>query len=422
MRVLLVGNGGREHALAWKLSKSPLLGLLEWAPGNGGAELPVRVVPIASDDVQGLLAHARATRPGLVVVGPEVPLSLGFADALIAEGVPVFGPVQAAARLESSKRFAKEFFLRHNIPTAQHWSFTDGPAALEWVAAYRGEYPLVVKADGLAAGKGVLICETQAQAKEAVEQIMVRREFGGAGETVVIEEFLRGEEASLLAFCDGERAVLMPPARDHKRAFDGDKGPNTGGMGAFCPSPSVDVALQRQVLETVMLPTLRGMAAEGSPFRGVLYAGLMLTEQGPKVLEFNCRFGDPETQVVLPRLDCDLLPILLACAKGRLDEVEVTWARGSCATVVLCSKGYPGDYPKGLEIRGLEEAGAEPGVVVFHAGTRRDGDRVLTAGGRVLNVTAFGTTLAQARERAYAAAAKIRFDGMQFRNDIAGTR
>jgi len=421
MRVLLIGGGGREHALAWKLARSPLLSALDWAPGNGAVEPPSRPVALAAEDVEGLVAHARATRPDLVVVGPEVPLALGVTDLLLAEGIAVFGPTRAAARLESSKRFAKDFCLRHGIPSAGYWTFTEGAAARRWLGAYAGPYPLVLKADGLAAGKGVLICESEGEALDGIRRILEAREFGEAGGTLVVEEYLRGEEASLLAFCDGERAVLMPPARDHKRALDGDLGPNTGGMGAFCPSPAVGAELQRQVLETVILPTLRGMAAEGAPYRGVLYAGLMLTAQGPKVLEFNCRFGDPETQVVLPRLASDLLPVLRACAAGRLDEAEVAWAPQACVTVVLCSHGYPGSYPKGREISGLDEAARETGVVVFHAGTRREGPRLLTAGGRVLDVTALGDDLVTARDRAYAAASRIRFEGVQYRRDIAGS-
>lgn len=421
MRVLLVGAGGREHALAWKLARSPRLSALDWAPGNGAVEPPALSVAIAAEDVAGLVAHAKATRPGLVVVGPEVPLALGLADRLLAEGIPVFGPVSAAARLESSKAFAKDFFRRHAIPSAGYWTFTDGAEARRWLEAYAGPFPLVLKADGLAAGKGVLICEDRAGALDGAARVLEAKEFGEAGHTLVVEEYLRGEEASLLAFCDGERAVLMPPARDHKRVHDGDLGPNTGGMGAFCPSPAVSPGLQRQVLETVLLPTLRGMAAGGAPYRGVLYAGLMLTAEGPKVLEFNCRFGDPETQVVLPRLASDLLPLLLACAAGRLDEVDVAWAADACVTVVLCSEGYPGSYPKGREITGVEEASRETGVVVFHAGTRREGERLVTAGGRVLDVTALGPDLATARDRAYAAASRIRFEGVQYRRDIAGS-
>ncbi len=420
MRVLLIGSGGREHALAWKLSKSPLLSRLDWAPGNGGLEPPAAAVPIPAENVQALAAYARETRPDLVVVGPEAPLALGLSDRLQADGIAVFGPSRGAARLESSKRFAKEFCLRHGIPAGGHWAFTEVGAARAWLDAYTGAFPLVLKADGLAAGKGVLICEDAAQAREALAAIMERREFGEAGDALVVEEFLEGEEASLLAFCDGTRAVLMPAARDHKRALDGDRGPNTGGMGAYCPSNHVGTELQGEVLRTIVLPALRGMASEGHPYRGVLYAGLMLTRSGPKVLEFNCRFGDPETQAVLPRLASDLLPILAGCARGELSPAAVEWARTACVTVVLCSGGYPGPYAKDKEIRGVEEAATVPGVVVFHAGTRREKDRLLTAGGRVLDVTALGHDLRTARSRAYEAAARIRFEGVQYRRDIAG--
>ncbi len=419
MRILLIGGGGREHALAWKLSQSPLLSRLDWAPGNGGAVPLCAAVPIAPEDVPALAAYAVKTHPDLVVVGPEAPLAMGLCDILEAEGIPAFGPGLRAAKLESSKRFAKDFCKRHGIPTSGYWVFSEAGAARSWLEAYQGPFPLVMKADGLAAGKGVLICKNEGEAREGIASVMERRDFGAAGDTLVIEEFLRGEEASVLAFCDGKMALLMPPARDYKRALDGDEGPNTGGMGAYCPSARVGKALQDEVLQQIIQPVLDGMAEEGAPFRGVLYAGLMLTESGPKVLEFNCRFGDPETQAVLPRLESDLLPVLMDCARGDLAGVELSWSRESSVAIVLCSEGYPARYPRGREIRGLAEAEKSMGVLVFHAGTKREGGRLLTTGGRVLNVAALAKDIATARRRAYEAAERIRFEGMHYRKDIA---
>jgi phosphoribosylamine--glycine ligase len=358
----------------------------------------------------------------LVVVGPEVPLAAGLGDRLAAAGIPCFGPTASAARLESSKAFAKEFCIRHGIPTAGYDLFTGADAAMTWAREYRGPFPVVLKADGLAAGKGVLICSNLQEVLAGVEQILVAREFGEAGDRLVVEEFLEGEEVSLLAFSDGESLLVMPPARDHKKAFDGDEGPNTGGMGAFCPSSHISPETVRELERDVLLKVIRGMASEGSPFRGVLYAGLMLTAGGPKVLEFNCRFGDPETQVVLPRLRGDLLPILKACAEGRLGGVMATWGPDVAITVALCSSGYPGPYERGHEITGLSEAEEVPGVTVFHAGTKRAGDRLLTNGGRVLNVTALAPDLEQARARAYDAAERIRFRGVRYRSDIGRPR
>ena len=419
MRILLIGGGGREHALAWKLSQSPLLSRLDWAPGNGAVVPLCASVPISPEDVDALVAHAVKTKPDLVVVGPEVPLALGISDILSKHGISVFGPSQNAAKLESSKRFAKEFCDRHNIPTSNYWAFDNAPAAYSWLASYGGPFPLVLKADGLAAGKGVLICKDAAEARGGIASVMEEKEFGSAGETLVVEEFLRGEEVSVLAFCDGKKALLMPPARDYKRALDHDDGLNTGGMGAYCPSSRVSKELQEEVVKKIMEPVLSGMAEEGAPFRGVLYAGLMLTESGPKVLEFNCRFGDPETQAVLPRISSDLLPVLMACARGDLSDVELSLSSESSVVVALCSEGYPGHYPKGREITGLAEAEKSMGVLVFHAGTKREGGRLLTAGGRVINVVALASDIATARRRAYEAAERIRFEGMHYRKDVA---
>lgn len=419
MRILLIGGGGREHALAWKLSQSPLLSRLDWAPGNGGVVPLCAAVSTAPEDVKGLVAYAANSRPDLVVVGPEVPLAMGISDMLAAEGIKVFGPNRQAARLEASKRFAKDFCKRHGIPTSDYWVFDNAGAANSWLESYKGRFPLVLKADGLAAGKGVLICNDASEAKEGIASVMERKEFGPAGDRLVIEEFLRGEEVSVLAFCDGKRALLMPAARDYKRALDRDEGLNTGGMGAYCPSARVGKALQGEVLKNIMEPVLSGMSKEGASYRGVLYAGLMLTESGPKVLEFNCRFGDPETQAVLPRLSSDLLPVLMACARGDLSDLELSWSEESSVAVVLCSEGYPGHYPKGREITGVAEAEKSMGVLVFHAGTKREGGRLLTSGGRVLNVVALASDVATARRRAYEAAERIRFEGMHYRKDIA---
>ena len=422
MRVLLVGSGGREHALAWKLRQSPRLGHLYWAPGNGGAGADDEVVPVKAEDVAGLVAFARDHAVALIVAGPEVPLAMGLTDAAAAAGIPCFGPTRAAARLESSKVFSKQFCDRQRIPQAPYTVWTDAKAASDYLRKYSGPFPLVLKADGLAAGKGVLICQNREEALEGAQRILALKEFGAAGDTMVAEAFLPGEEASLLVFCDGERAVPMPPARDFKRASDGDQGPNTGGMGAYCPATLMSEDLIDAAMGSVIRPTLAGMALEGSPFRGVLYAGLMLTGEGPKVLEFNCRFGDPETQVVLPRLDGDLVEICMACAQGRLDAGSVAWKKEAAVTVVLASGGYPGAYQTGKAITGLDEAGALPGVTVFHAGTKRQGGTAVTSGGRVLDVTVTGPTREEARARAYEAVAKIHFDGMHYRKDIAAAK
>ncbi len=422
MRVLLVGSGGREHALAWKLRQSPRLGHLYWAPGNGGAGADDEVVPVKAEDVAGLVAFARDHAVALIVAGPEVPLAMGLTDAAAAAGIPCFGPTRAAARLESSKVFSKQFCDRQRIPQAPYTVWTDAKAASDYLRKYGGPFPLVLKADGLAAGKGVLICQNREEALEGAQRILALKEFGAAGDTMVAEAFLPGEEASLLVFCDGERAVPMPPARDFKRASDGDQGPNTGGMGAYCPATLMSEDLIDAAMGSVIRPTLAGMALEGSPFRGVLYAGLMLTGEGPKVLEFNCRFGDPETQVVLPRLDGDLVEICMACAQGRLDAGSVAWKKEAAVTVVLASGGYPGAYQTGKAITGLDEAGALPGVTVFHAGTKRQGGTAVTSGGRVLDVTVTGPTREEARARAYEAVAQIHFDGMHYRKDIAAVK
>lgn len=420
MKILIVGSGGREQALAWKILQSPRVENVLIAPGNGGtAALGPRAENVAApaEDVTGLVDLACAQHVDLVLVGPEIALALGIVDRLQARGVPAFGPCQAAARIESSKVFAKAFMQRHNIPTARYAAFTDHAAAVAHL--HQVAYPVVIKASGLAAGKGVLIPATMAEAEDALRMIMVERSFGEAGNAVIIEERLSGPEVSLLAFADGQTVVTMPPAQDHKRVFDGDQGPNTGGMGAFAPSPLTCAALIDDATRTILQPTVDGLRAEGMPFVGVLYAGLMLTKDGPRVLEFNCRFGDPETQAILMLLESDLVDIFEACLKGRLADMKVRWHSGAAATVVLASAGYPGHYERGKLISGLDAVQSMEDVVIFHAGTKRIGNDVVTNGGRVLNVSAVGGTLPSALRRAYAAVEKIHFDGMHFRRDIA---
>ena len=418
--VLVIGNGGREHALAWKLAQSPRVAQVLVAPGNGGtaqAGGKIENVAVSADDIAGLIDLARTQAVDLTVVGPEAPLAAGVVDAFSAAGLRCFGPMQAAAQLESSKAFSKAFMLRHGIPTARYAVFTSFDEALAHVAAT--DYPVVIKASGLAAGKGVLLPESLAEAETALRQIMVERAFGAAGDEVVIEERLAGPEASVLAFSDGRNLVVMPAAQDHKRVFDGDLGPNTGGMGAYAPAPVMTAELLDEVRRTVLQPTIDGMQAEGTPYVGILYAGLMLTTGGIKVLEFNCRFGDPETQAILPLLTSDLLDVFDACLDGTLDQVTVRWRAGAAATVVAASEGYPGSYPKGREITGLAEAEALADVAIFHAGTAlADNDRVLTDGGRVLAITGVGDDLAGALAHAYHGIERISFQGIQYRRDI----
>lgn len=417
MRVLLVGGGGREHALAWRLTASPQVERLWVAPGNGGtATLPkTENVAIPVNDPQALCDFALENKIDLTVVGPEEPLAAGVVDHLQAAGLRVFGPTQAAAELESSKAFAKEFMTRHGIPTGQAAMFDDFDEAVRYLRSAEG-VP-VIKASGLAAGKGVILPGDKADAALVLRSILMDGKFGAAGRTVLIEERLEGPEISVLAFCDGERAVLMPVAQDHKRLMDGDHGPNTGGMGAFAPSPLATPELMDEVQRTIIAPTLAGMAAEGRPYRGVLYAGLMLTPTGPKVLEFNCRFGDPETQVILPLLESDLTEICQACIDGTLDQVEIVWQDRAALTVVMASGGYPGDYTVGVEISQIEVAEAR-GCLVFHAGTKVKDGRLLTDGGRVLAVTGVGDTLADAATQAYRGVTAVRFNDAFYRKDI----
>ena len=413
--ILLLGSGGREHALAKKLAESPRCGTLYIAPGNGGTLQEGVNVALAEDDPEAVAAFAREEGIGLVVIGPEAPLVAGVADAVRAAGIACFGPGAEGAQMEGSKRFSKELMERAGIPTAAYGSFTDEEAALAYVCEQGA--PLVVKADGLAAGKGVVVATEQGQAKEAVRECFAGA-FGDAGSTVVIEECLTGPECSLLAFTDGKTVRPMATAQDHKRALEGDRGPNTGGMGVYSPVPIVTDE-ELAVMKQVMVDTVAELAAEGIDYRGCLYGGFMLTPEGPKVLEFNARFGDPETQVILPRLENDLVDVMLACAEQRLDDVELSWRDEWAVAVVLTSAGYPGSYEKGKVITGVEDADALDGVTVYHAGTAvTDAGELVTSGGRVLAVTALGDTFEAARDLAYAACEKIDFEGKTLRHDI----
>lgn len=420
MKIFLVGSGGREHAIAWKLTQSERVAKVYIAPGNGGTARLAKAenVAIAIDDLTRLRDFAQEKAIDLTVVGPEAPLVAGLVDLFANAGLTVFGPCQAAARLEGSKAFAKEFMRQHHIPTGGAATFADFEEAMDYLHSL-SELP-VIKASGLAAGKGVILPETMAEAAETLRTIMVEKRFGHAGDTVLIEERLVGSELSVLAFCDGKTFHIMPPAQDHKRLLDGDRGPNTGGMGAFSPSALVTPELLTQVGRDVLRPTLEGMAAAGTPYVGVLYAGLMLTHDGPKVLEFNCRFGDPETQVVLPRLDGDLAEILLTCCQGTLDQVAPRWSDESAVTVVMASGGYPDTYRKGLIMTGIEAAEAN-GCTVFHAGTTLHDGQLVTDGGRVLAVTALGDDMDTAVEKAYRGISAIRFEGAVYRRDIGRT-
>lgn len=413
--ILLLGSGGREHALARKLAESPRCGTLYIAPGNGGTLQEGVNVALAEDDPEAVAAFAREEGIGLVVIGPEAPLVAGVADAVRAAGIPCFGPGAEGAQMEGSKKFSKELMARAGIPTAAYGSFTDEASALAYVREQGA--PIVVKADGLAAGKGVIVAATLEEAEEAVRECF-QGAFGAAGSTVVVEECLTGPECSLLAFTDGKTVLPMATAQDHKRALEGDKGPNTGGMGVYSPVPIVTED-ELSAMKQVMLDTVAELAAEGIDYRGCLYGGFMLTNDGPKVLEFNARFGDPETQVILPRLKNDLVEVMLACAEGRLDEVELAWRDEWAVAVVLTSAGYPGSYEKGKVITGIEDAEAMEDVTVYHAGTavREDGELV-TSGGRVLAVTALGDTFEAARDLAYEACEKIDFEGKTLRRDI----
>ena len=418
MRILVVGSGGREHAVIRALRKNPKVSDIYALPGNDGIAADAVCVPVGATDIEGAVDLAREVKADFAVVTPDDPLCLGMADALEHIGIPVFGPSKAAAQIEGSKVFAKGLMKKYGIPTAAYEVFEDFDAAMAYVE--KAPLPLVVKADGLALGKGVTVAMTRDEARDAVRAAMQERVFGESGARLVIEEYLEGPEVSVLSFTDGRTLVPMLSSMDHKRAYDGDTGPNTGGMGTICPNPYYTEAVAKECMERIFLPTVRAMNAEGRTFRGCLYFGLMLTKDGPKVIEYNCRFGDPETQVVLPLLETDLLDIMEAVATGRLSELDIKWSDKSACCVILASGGYPKGYKKGLPISGLDEGGQLPdgSAEVFHAGTRAEDGRYYTNGGRVLGVTATGDTLAQAVERAYAAADEISFEGLHRRADI----
>ena len=415
-KVLIVGGGGREHAIAWKLAQSRHVGELICAPGNAGIEALCRCVPVSAEDVPGLTALAAKEKPDLVVIGPEAPLALGLTDELEALGIKVFGPNKKCARLEASKSFTKAFLERHGIPTAAYKVYTDADSLRADIGIFG--YPMVMKADGLAAGKGVIIAEDRDSAEEAVKEYMENRAFGEAGDTVVVEEFLHGTEASVLCFVDGSAIVPMEPAQDYKRIYDEDKGPNTGGMGSYSPSLLFDEETRRRVSEDILSKTFNGFKEDGLDFKGVLFVGLMLTKNGPRVVEFNNRFGDPETQSILPRLQTDLYEILYACCDDRLSKLSIEWDDAvKTVAVIIAAGGYPGEYAKGETIYGLDEV--PEGVLVFHSGTTRSEDgEILTAGGRVLGVLGAGATHEAARAAAYAGVSKISFQNLVFRKDI----
>src|SRR5436190_4928538 len=415
MNILVLGSGGREHALAWKIADSPLIERLYCAPGNAGIAQQTECVPLDLADHAAVAGFCRDRRIDLVVVGPEAPLCAGIVDDLESAGIKAFGPSRAAARLEGSKGFTKDLCRANRIPTAAYARFNEAAAAKAYLHS-RGA-PIVVKADGLAAGKGVIVAQSESEAEAAIEMI-IGGGLGEAGGEVVIEDFLSGEEASFFALCDGETAIPLATAQDHKRAFDGDKGPNTGGMGAYSPAGNIDVAMNGRIMNEIIAPTLRAMKIIGAPYKGVLYAGLMITADGPKLIEYNARFGDPETQVLMLRLMSDLVPALLASRDGLLKAFDLRWYADPALTVVMAAKGYPGNYARGTVIEGLDEAAAVEGVEIFHAGTKAEGGRILANGGRVLNVSATGQTVREAQARAYAAIARIRWPEGFYRRDI----
>jgi phosphoribosylamine---glycine ligase len=417
MRILVIGSGGREHALVWKLRQSPYADRIFCSPGNAGTSEIAENVAIPVTDLKGIARFAKENRVDLTVVGPDDPLAAGIVDLFTAENLRAFGPDKSAARIESSKIFAKEVMRAQKIPTAQARTFSNSSDALNYCDEL--QFPVVIKADGLALGKGVVVATDARTARATIDDMMNRARFGDAGRRIVIEEFLQGTECSLHALVNGKSYLLLQSARDHKRAFDGDEGPNTGGMGAFSPANNWDAQSQSRLDTEIMKPLLCGLIQEGVTFRGLLYPGLIMTNEGPRVLEFNCRFGDPETQTLLPRMKSDLLPLLTATIDGKLEQCAIEWDTRIAVTVVLASGGYPGKYETGQTISGLEQAAKLQDVQIFHAGTKRDGGEVRTAGGRVLAVTALGSTLATARERAYEAVSLIHFENCHYRRDIA---
>ncbi|MBM4278699.1 MAG: phosphoribosylamine--glycine ligase [Deltaproteobacteria bacterium] len=416
MKVLVVGGGGREHALVWKIGQSPKVSEIYCAPGNAGISEQATLVPIQANDLNSLLSFALKEKIDLTVVGPEEPLTRGIVDLFESKGLSIFGASQKAAELEGSKTFAKEMMKKYHLPTASYGVFEDRQRAIDYIQKQGA--PIVVKADGLAAGKGVILCKTVEEAIQSVDQMMVEKIFGEAGKRVVIEEYLVGEEASYLAFTDGKVILPLASSQDHKAVFDGDEGPNTGGMGAYSPAPVVTDEVNQRIVEKVLRPIIQGMAEEGKPYKGVIYAGLMIHNGHPKVLEFNARFGDPETQPVLMRMKGDLIPILEACITGNLSRCKLEWENKASVCVVMASRGYPGAYQKGKVIEGLKEVARMEDVFVFHAGTALSDGKIMTNGGRVLGVTGLGMNIPKAIERAYEAVQKISWDGVHFRKDI----
>jgi len=414
MKILVVGSGGREHALVWKINQNSKVKKVYCAPGNGGISRTAECVDIEVTDLKGLAQFAKKKKIDLTVVGPELPLTLGIVDLFRKNGLPIFGPDQKAAELEGSKGFSKNLMAKYRIPTAEYQIFSDSEEAIRYINWKKS--PLVLKADGLAAGKGVLICTTRGEAYDGVERIMKKKDFGEAGNHLVIEECLLGEEASVLAITDGDHFIVLPAAQDHKAIFEGDQGPNTGGMGAYAPAPVMNDKLLETVGEKILQPTILGMKAEGRPYRGVLYAGLMITSGGPKVLEYNCRFGDPEIQAILPLLKTDLVELMMASIDGKCGDVHPKLLGDSAVCVVMASGGYPGTYEKGKTIHGLDRV--DPDILVYHAGTKRRGDELMTSGGRVLGVTAIGKDIKSAIDKVYDAVGKITFDGAYYRRDI----
>ncbi len=420
MDILVIGSGGREHAIVRKLKESPKAGKLYCVPGNGGIACDAACGPVGAMDKEGVLAFAKEHKADFIFVAPDDPLAAGMTDFLEAAGFPCFGPNAKAAEIESSKVFSKNLMKKYGIPTAAYEVFTEQSAALEYIRE-QGKYPVVIKADGLALGKGVVIAQNEQEAEEALQSMMEEKIFGDSGSRVVVEEFLTGPEVTVLAFTDGKTLCPMASSMDHKQAYDGDKGPNTGGMGTISPNPAYTKEAAQRCMEEIFLPTMQAMNAEGRKFKGCLYFGLMLTPDGPKVIEYNSRFGDPEAQVVLPRLETDLAEIITAVAQERLGELEIKWSEKASACVILASGGYPGSYPKGLEIAGLDEKGqiaAMPEVTVYHAGTKRENGKFYTNGGRVLGLTALGDTLEEALETAYRAVDMVNFEGAMYRRDI----
>jgi len=417
MKVLVIGSGGREHALVWKITQSPKVSQVYCAPGNAGISRLAQCVNIDADSIEKLVDFAQKEKIDLTVVGPELPLSQGIVNEFNKQGLRIFGPSKEAAEIESSKVFSKYLLKKYNIPTANYEVFQNSEKALDYIK--KQTFPLVIKADGLAAGKGVFIVKNLVQAKDALDALMEEKKFGEAGRQVIIEEFLEGEEVSILAFCDGKTVIPMVSSQDHKKIFDNDQGPNTGGMGAYSPVPFYPDEFEKRVLEEILKPTIKGLRREGKEYKGVLYAGLILTKEGPKVLEFNARFGDPETQVILPRLKTDLIDILNAVIEDTLHKINIQWEKNAAVCVVVASGGYPGKYQKGKPISGLERLEKMKDMIAFHAGTKFQDNQVITSGGRVLGITAWDDTISKAKEKAYKVVKEIYFEDMYYRKDIA---